>query len=58
MIERPVATGDRARRFCGLSSSSTSSTVILFLFRFPDPRPVVGTVFEGSISTIYGIRGE
>jgi hypothetical protein len=46
-IELPVTTGDRA---CGLPSSSA---VRLFLFRFPDPRPVVGTVFEGRISAIY-----
>ena len=47
LIELPVVTGDRA---CELS---TFSAVRLFLFRFPDPRPVVGMVLEGRISAIY-----
>ena len=58
MIELPVVTGDRDLIFCGPSLSSTFATVVVvflvpFLFRFPDPRPVVGMVFEGRISAIY-----
>lgn len=52
MIELPVATGDRDLRLRGLSSSSTSMTVGLILFRFPDPRPVVGMLLEGRMSMI------
>jgi len=52
MNELPVTTGGRA---CELS---LSSTIALFLFRFPDPRPVVGMVFEGRISVIYTRRGK
>jgi hypothetical protein len=53
-------TGDCAKDctlgFCGLPPSLTSPTVVLFLFCFPEPRPDVGTDFEGRISAIYEAR--
>ena len=52
MIEFPVATGDCNLRLFGLSSSSTSMTECLILFRFSDPRPVVGMLLEGMMSMI------
>jgi len=40
----------------GLSTSSTSS-IVTFLFRFPEPHPVVGRVFDGRKSAIWETLG-